>query len=108
MRWLSYAQAAGPDGRYLRLAEAWGVSEVARSREGFMGVYRRRRTAAAMRRAPFDAGAITWGERRDNFVRRHLAQYRRNPTARRALALRMWAYAVDDGGELQRAARALK
>ena len=94
-RWLSYRQAAGHDNRYLRLAEAWGVSEVARSRDGFMGVYQDL-SAAEMKQKPF-TDSQTWGRRRDAFVARHLAQYERHPTPRRALALRMWAYDVGDG-----------
>lgn len=100
MRWLSYRQSAGADDRYLKLARKWGVSEVARGANGFMGVYKKAGTASAMKRKPFSA-SLDWGRRRDNFVRRHLAQYRKSPTPRRALALRMWAYAVDDGGELE-------
>lgn len=96
MRWLSYTNAAGHDGRWLRAAEAAGVSEVARSARGFMSVYARAGSAAATRRVPFSA-TQTWGQRRDNFVRRHLAQYEKNPTPKRALALRMWAYDTGDG-----------
>ena len=95
-RWLSYRQAAGRNDRYLHLAEKWGVSEVARSRDGFMGVYREHPRAAQMKRVPFTPKQ-KWGRRRDAFVARHLAQYRLHPTPRRALALRMWAYDVGDG-----------
>ena len=105
MRWLSYKQAAGQDDRYIHLAREWGVSEVARGAKGFMGVYRRAKSANAMKATPY-SDSLLWGRRRDNFVKRHLAQYRRNPTLRRALALRMRAYAVDDGGKLETAAAA--
>ena len=95
-RWLSYRQAAGGDDRYLRLAERWGVSEVARRRDGFMGVYRRHPRAARMKEVPFTP-TQTWGRRRDVFVARHYAQYKRNPTPARALALRMWTFDTGDG-----------
>jgi hypothetical protein len=91
-RWLSYSQAAShiPD------AEAQGVSEVARSPRGFMGEYKRAGSAAKMRDRPVPGYPNqTWGDRRDNFIRRHLAQYRLKATPRRRLALLMWAFNPD-------------
>lgn len=76
-------------------AERYGVSEVARGANGFMREYEAAGTAASMRRRPLPYGVVggqTWGQKRDNFVRRHMAQYERNPTHRRWLALIMWAY----------------
>ena len=94
--WLSYKQASGHDNKYLKLAKRWGVSKVARSRAGFMGVYARAGSAARMKELDFSPSQ-TWGRRRDAFVKRHLVQYRARPTPRRALALRMWAYDTRDG-----------
>jgi hypothetical protein len=66
MAWLSLSQvlAAAP------AAAKLGVSEVARGSRGFVGEYQRRAA----------------------FIARHLAQYRKNPTERRRLALLMWAF----------------
>jgi len=79
--------------------EARGVSEVARSGRGFLTAYRRA-GGDAERLSP------TWRAKRDGFVRRHMAQVRKNkerlweddperkgkrPT-RRHLALIAWAY----------------
>ena len=94
--WLSYRQAVGADRRYLALARKWNVSEVARGRHGFLGVYARVGSASSMRREPFSP-TQTWGERRQHFIARHLAQYKRKKTPRRALALRMWAFDTGDG-----------
>jgi len=95
-RWLSYAQAAGREDKYLKLARRWRVSTVARSRSGFMGVYARAGSAARMKKRMYSK-TQTWENRRDGFVKRHLAQYAKHPTPRRALALRMWAYDTGDG-----------
>ena len=87
LHWMSYKNAA----KYLDEAARLGVSEVARSRSGFMGVYKKAKTAAKMKQTAFTK-TQTWGIRRDNFVKRHMAQYVKNPTYRRWLALVMWAY----------------
>jgi hypothetical protein len=84
---MSYKNAA----KYLDEAERLGVSEVARSQTGFMGIYKKAKTADIMKKTPFTK-TQTWGRRRDNFVKRHMAQYVKNPTYRRWLALVMWAY----------------
>jgi len=87
--WMSYKSAA----KYIPEAKRLGVSEVARSRSGFMGVYKRMKTASAMRKQPVKRGhSLTWGEKREAFIARHMAQYSKNPTYRRWLALIMWAY----------------
>jgi hypothetical protein len=75
------------------LARRLGVSEVARSSRGFLTAYRR---------AGGDSNRLSdyWANRRDNFVKRHMAQVKKHgeslwrdgqPT-RRHLALIMWAY----------------
>lgn len=78
---------------YVPVARSLGVSEVARSRIGFLAQYRRARG---------DPNRLSdyWADRRDAFVARHMAQVRARgeplwrdgvPT-RRHLALIMWAY----------------
>lgn len=86
-RWMSYESAA----KYLPEAKAAKVSEVARSKRGFMGQYRGK-TVAQMRELPVRHYKQTWGQRRHNFIKRHLAQYDKKKTYRRWLALIMWAY----------------
>ena len=79
--------------------ERLGVSKVARGPRGFLSVYRRYGTAAAMKKAPVPRQARypgqTWGQRRDQFIARTITQYRANPTHRRRLALIAWAYDPD-------------
>ena len=89
-RWMTYASAAS----YESEAERLGVSEVARSSRGFMRQYQKAGSAEAMRRRPVagSRSGQTWGRRRANFIKRHMAQYRRHRTYRRWLALVMWAY----------------
>lgn len=64
-----------------------GVSSAARSPRGFLAAYRR--AGSAKRLSEY------WHRRRYGFIRRHLAQYRKNrehPGGRRWLALVAWAY----------------
>ena len=92
-KWMSYADAARHRTAAARCRPP--VSAVARSARGFMGQYRLAKTPSSMRDRPV-AGYKnqTWGQRRRNFIKRHLAQYRRpgGRTYRRWLALVMWAY----------------
>jgi hypothetical protein len=62
-----------------------GVSEVARSPRGFLTAYKR----VGGNPANLSEG---WRVKRHGFIRRHLAQYRVNPTVRRKLALIAWAF----------------
>ena len=81
--------------RYESDMERLGVSKVARSPRGFLTAYKQGRTAAVTKRmsVPDHSGTPqTWGERRDQFIARHLAQYEKNPTYRRWLALVAWAF----------------
>ena len=57
-----------------------GVSKVARTPKGFLGVYKRNMLDDV------------WIKRREAFIKRHLAQYVKKPTMRRWLALMAWAY----------------
>ena len=79
--------------RYEPEMERLGVSKVARSPRGFLTAYKQGRTAAATKLMVVpDHPHQTWGRRRNQFIARHLAQYRANPTYRRWLALVAWAY----------------
>ena len=79
--------------------ERLGASKVARGPRGFLTAYKRYGTAAAMKIAPVPGYLTcrrqTWGQRREQFIARTLAQYRANPTHRRRLALIAWAYDPD-------------
>lgn len=66
--------------KYVPLAEKEKVSEVARSPRGFLTQYKKGNLSEA------------WLLKRENFIKRHLAQYKKNPSLRRFLALVMWAY----------------
>jgi len=62
-----------------------GVSKVARSPRGFLTYYK------GIGGEPNRISSY-WGKKRAGFIARHLAQYRKNPTYRRRLALIAWAY----------------
>jgi len=86
---MSYSSAA----KHIPEAKRLGVSQVARGRGGFMGIYKRAGTASQMRKKIVSRGHdLTWGRKREAFIARHMAQYTKNPTYRRWLALVMWAY----------------
>lgn len=61
------------------------VSTVARSPRGFIPAYRRAKGKK-------ENLSNHWQVKREGFVARHLAQYKKNPTPRRKLALIAWAY----------------
>ena len=86
-RWMSYSNASS----YIKEAKKLGVSKVARSKTGFMGVYKRVRTSREMKKH-LASKTLTWERKRNGFIKRHMAQYVKNPTYRRWLALVMWAY----------------
>lgn len=89
--WLSYTQAH----KYEAEARRLRVSEKARSSKGFMREYQRAGSVPSMRNRPLPAGEVggkTWGQKRHNFVARHMVPYREHPTYKRYLALLMWAY----------------
>jgi hypothetical protein len=86
-RWMSYSSAA----KHIPEAKDRGVSKVARGRSGFMGVYKRAGSSKKMFKKSY-TDTQTWGQRRNAFIKRHMAQYKKNPTRRRWLALAMWAY----------------
>jgi len=67
------------------------VSEVARSPSGFLGQYKKYKTFDKMKNKIVPNENITWSEKRNNFLKRHLVQYKKNPTERRRLAIIAWA-----------------
>lgn len=89
------------------LMEIYNVSAVARSRRGFLAAYRRARGRSATLKNELAFGRLeTWHDRRENFIKRHLAQAKKNgekwyhdgvPT-RRHLALIAWAYSPQPRG----------
>ncbi len=70
------------------------VSEIARKPNGFLGQYKKYKTYNNFKNNKVPNGKIDWGEKRNAFIDRHLEQYRRNPTKRRALSLLAWGYKV--------------
>jgi len=62
--------------------ERLGVSKVARSKGQFLEQYRKYGVNLP----------LAWKIKRENFIKRHLAQYVKNPTVRRRLALIAWAF----------------
>jgi len=76
--------------RYLFEIQSANVSVVARSPNGFMYNYLRDGRKILSQIAP--GGKITWGQKRTNFIARHLAQYKKHKTQRHRLALIAWAY----------------
>lgn len=65
--------------------ERLSVSIVARSPRGFLTYYKKIR--GDIRRV-----SRSWQKKRNAFIARHLAQYVKDPTYRRFLALIAWAY----------------
>lgn len=85
---------------FLALAEELDVSAVARGPGGFLEVYRDNQGDPNVLETVYYSDTLNWADRRDNFVKRHMAQAKKNkeefwkdgrPT-RRHLALIMWAY----------------
>ena len=68
--------------KFIPLMEQYKVSEVARSKGQFLDQYKKYGT-----NLPDD-----WKIKRENFIKRHMVQYEKNPTLRRQLALMAWAY----------------
>lgn len=70
---------------YVPEMESLGVSEVARSRRGFLTAYKE---------AGGNPNKLSeyWIIKRDGFIARHLAQYKVDKGYRRRLALIAWAY----------------
>jgi len=62
--------------------ERLGVSKVSRSKGQFLEQYQKYGVNLP----------LAWKIKRENFIKRHLAQYVKNPTVRRRLALIAWAF----------------
>lgn len=73
-----------------------GVSEVARSQRGFIRAYAHFRTPMRMAIEVVPGERVTWAQKRELFIRRTLAAYKKNPSFRRALSLMAWAYMPKD------------
>ena len=70
--------------KYLPLMVQYKVSEVARSPNQFLDQYKK-----------YGANLPEhWMTKRNNFIKRHLIMYKKNPTIRRQLALLAWGYEV--------------
>jgi hypothetical protein len=76
---------------YRHQMEVSAVSQVARAPGGFMHTYLRDGEKMLARPANRATG-LTWERKREAFIKRHLVQYKANPTHRRRLALIAWAY----------------
>jgi hypothetical protein len=70
------------------LAERAGVSEKARSRGQIVDQFKKYKKVDRLPQA--------WQDERRRFIARHMAQYEKNPTYRRFLALVMWGYLPDE------------
>ncbi len=73
-----------------------GVSEVARSPRGFIRAYGHFRTPMRMSIEFVPGERVTWAQKRELFIRRTLAAYKKNPSFRRALSLMAWAFMPKD------------
>jgi hypothetical protein len=60
------------------------VSEVARSPRGYL--------TQLKKVGSYDKLSDDWKRKQRNFVKRHYAQYKKNPTPRRRLALIAWSF----------------
>jgi hypothetical protein len=70
------------------------VSEVARSPSGFLGQMKKYGSYEDFKNKTASNSNMTWEDKRNSFIARHLAQYRINPTERRRLSLLAWGYKV--------------
>jgi hypothetical protein len=68
--------------KYMPMIISNKVSEMARSKGQFLDQYKQHGTNLPPE----------WKLKRENFIKRHMAQYIKNPTTRRQLALITWAY----------------
>lgn len=75
--------------RYEPEMKRLGVSKVARGPAGFLTAYKRVGDESRL--------SDYWKKKRRSFIARHMAQYKKNPTHRRRLALIAWAYDPERG-----------
>ena len=75
------------------------VSEIARSSRGFLHHYNIYGNKVLLlnlpRNDPQYTSHMTWDNKRNSFIARHLEEYNKNKTVRRKLALIAWAYYPD-------------
>jgi len=74
---------------YLRSIIQYGVSERARKPDGFLSVYLSGKDIASL---IYPGTSNTYIVERDQFIKRHLAQYNKQKTIRRKLALIAWGF----------------
>lgn len=67
---------------YMPLIIDYNVSIQARKPKQFLDMYKTHEQQLP----------VKWIEKRENFIKRHIVQYRENPTIRRRLAMITWAY----------------
>lgn len=75
--------------KYIPLAVKLGVSKKSRS-SGFMYHFLLR--GKKILNEASDHPKVLWGDKRELFIARTLAAYKKKPTLRRKLSLIMWAY----------------
>ena len=73
--------------KYVAEAERLGVSKVAKGPGGFLEMYRRAGVPGNV--------SVEWQRKRNGFIARTLAQYKKNKTGRRELSLIMWAFSPE-------------
>jgi hypothetical protein len=71
---------------YMPLIKDYKVSVQARKPNQFLDIYK-----TYGQQLPRN-----WALKRENFITRHIIQYRQNPTIRRRLAIIVWAYDPED------------
>lgn len=71
---------------YMPLIKDYKVSVKARKPNQFLDIYK-----TYGQQLPRN-----WALKRENFITRHIIQYRQNPTIRRRLAIIVWAYDPED------------
>jgi hypothetical protein len=77
--------------QYKYQMEQTGVSQVARAQGGFMHTYLKD-GERMLNRVITPSTGYTWAKKREAFIKRHLVQYKKDPSLRRRLALIAWAY----------------
>jgi len=68
------------------------VSIVARSRDGFLGQYKKWKSANIMKNKIVPNEKIDWETKRNAYLARSYAGYKLNPTYRRWLSLIAWGF----------------
>ena len=81
---------------WVQLMKENGVSEVARSKRGFLHNYFNGGFSFLKNPSITASGGLSkttpWWKKRENFIKRHMVQYQKHKTYRRKLAIIAWAY----------------